>query len=216
MRSRDRLAALRGLYGIVTDEGPLPPIPWARALAAGGACAVQLRVKRLPAREALSLARALRAALPETILVVNDRPDLALLSGADGVHVGEEDLSPVDARRVVGPGLLVGATARSAAAALAALRGGADHLGVGPVFPSATKPIAGRPLGIPGLARICAAVRPAPVVAISGIDASSAGAVAAAGAACAAVIGAVAASEDPAAAARTLAAAFARAGGVRS
>ncbi|HUB06685.1 MAG TPA: thiamine phosphate synthase [Myxococcales bacterium] len=203
-----RLARLSGFYGIVGDEGPLPPVAWAKALWAGGACAVQLRFKRSTPREALALAREIRAALPEALLIVDDRPDLAVLAGADGVHVGETDLTPADARRVVGPALLVGATARNGGAAREALAAGADHLGVGPVFPSRTKALDVPALGLAGLSAVCRAVAPAPVVAISGIDEKNIAAVAGTGAACAAAIGAVGGSADPLDATRRLASAF--------
>jgi thiamine-phosphate pyrophosphorylase len=204
-----RLARLDGFYGIVADDGPVPPVAWARALRDGGACAIQLRFKRSTAREALALYREVRAAVPDALVIVNDRPDLALLAGADGVHVGEADLSPADARAVVGPDLLVGATARGGAAAREALAHGADHLGVGPVFPSRTKPIDVPALGLAGLSAVCRAVAPAPVVAISGIDERNIASVAAAGVACAAAIGAVAGSPDPLDATRRLVSAFA-------
>ena len=207
-----RLSRLRGLYGIVGDDGPLAPLDWARALSLGGAGVLQLRFKRLSPREALAVARAIREALPRALLLIDDRPDLALLCGADGVHVGDLDLSPADCRAVLGPALLIGATARSASAGRLALAAGADHLGVGPVFPSRTKPLDAPPLGLEGLARICRELAPTPIVAISGIDAGNIEAVARAGARAAAVIGAVGASQEPEGAARALAAAFERGG----
>jgi thiamine-phosphate pyrophosphorylase len=203
-----RLQRLHGLYGIVGDEGPLDPLEWARALSSGGAAAIQLRFKRSTPKEALALARAIRAAIPDALLILNDRPELAVLAGADGVHVGEEDLSPRDTRAVVGPDLLVGATARSSVASRAAIEAGADHLGVGPVFPSRTKPLDVPALGLAGLQAICRTAAPVPVVAISGIDRTNIAEVARTGAACAAVVAAVGASADPAGASRELAAAF--------
>jgi thiamine-phosphate pyrophosphorylase len=203
-----RLQRLHGLYGIVGDEGPLEPTEWARALAGGGACAIQLRFKRSTPREALALARAVRAALPDALLIVDDRPDLAVLADADGVHVGDEDISPAQARAVVGPNRLVGVTARSSVGARDAIAGGADHLGVGPVFPSRTKPLDVPSLGLAGLRAVCRTTAPVPVVAVSGIDLGSIGDVAGAGAACAAVIAAVSGSGDPLDATRKLAAAF--------
>jgi thiamine-phosphate pyrophosphorylase len=203
-----RLQRLHGLYGIVGDEGPLAPLEWARALANGGACAIQLRFKRSTPREALALARSIRAALPDALLIIDDRPDLAVLADADGVHVGDEDLPPTEARAVVGPDRLVGVTARSSSAARAAVQAGADHLGVGPVFPSRTKTIDAPSLGLAGLRTVCRTAAPVPVVAISGIDEGNIGEVARTGAACAAVIAAVGSSEDPLDATRQLAAAF--------
>jgi thiamine-phosphate pyrophosphorylase len=208
----ERLARLFGLYGIV-DDGPgftLPPLRWAAALAAGGAAAVQLRFKRSPPREALEVARQARALLPHTVLIVNDRPDLAVLSDADGVHLGEEDLDPADARRVVGPDRLIGATARTVEEAREAVRLGADYLGVGPVYASRSKALSVDTLGSERLGAICRAVSPVPVVAIAGIDASNLADVFAAGASAAAVISAVGRAHDPEAAARELATAARR------
>jgi thiamine-phosphate pyrophosphorylase len=201
-----RIARLRGLYAIVGDDAP---VERARAAIEGGAGVVQLRMKHAPAGAILAAARAIVAAASGRALVlVNDRPDLALLSGADGVHVGDDDLSPADARRLLGPALLVGRTARTLEAARAALAEGADHVGFGPVFDSATKPLPGvERRGLEGLAAVCAAL-PAPVVAISGITLENVAEVALAGSACAAVAGDLLAGGDVAARARALAAAF--------
>jgi len=108
---------------------------------AGGVGIVQLRDKQLPDRDLLKLALELRAvtAVSGTLLIMNDRPDLAVLSGADGVHVGQEELSVAQVRRIVGPEMLVGVSTHSLAQAEQAVQEGADYLGVGPVFPSRTK-----------------------------------------------------------------------------
>lgn len=206
----DRLARLSGLYGLVGDEGPLPAIEWACALDRGGARVLQLRFKRSAPGEALALARAIREALPRALILFDDRPDLALLSGADGVHVGDTDLSPHDCRAIVGPDLLIGATARSEALGRVALAAGADHLGVGPIYPSQTKPLALPPLGPGALGQLCRALHPAPIVAISGIRLHNIEAVARAGARCAAVSAAVGRAADPEVATRALVLAFER------
>jgi thiamine-phosphate pyrophosphorylase len=201
-----RLARLRGLYAIVGDAEPLAR---AEAAIAGGAAVVQLRMKRAPAGEVLAVAKALVAlAAGRALVLVNDRPDVAVLAGADGVHVGDEDLPVPEARAVLGPELLLGRTTRTADDARRALAAGADHVGYGPVFPSLTKPLDVAPRGLDGLAATCAAV-PAPVVAISGITLANVAAVARAGAACAAVIGDLFDAPDPRARAAALAAAFA-------
>ena len=206
----DRLARLRGLYAIVGD---LDPVGRAQAVIAGGASVVQVRMKGSPAGAILDAARRIVALARGTALVlVNDRPDLALLSGADGVHLGEEDLPVPVARAILGAALLVGRTARSADEARAALAAGADHVGYGPVFPSVTKPLDVAPRGLEALAVTCAAL-PAPVVAISGITLENIGAVARAGAAAAAVIGDLFEHGAPRARAEALAAAFARGAG---
>jgi thiamine-phosphate pyrophosphorylase len=200
-----RLLRLRGLYAIVGDEDP---VARARAVLEGGAAAVQVRMKESPAGAILEAVRRIAAlAAGRALVVVNDRADLALLGGADGVHLGEEDLPVVEARRLVGGALLVGRTVRDLEGARRALSEGADHLGYGPIFPSRTKPLDVAPRGTAGLAALCAAVR-APVVAISGIDLSNVGEVAGAGAACAAVIGDLFTDGDPGARAALLSRAF--------
>ncbi len=202
-----RLARLRGLYAIVGDD---EPVARAEAAVEGGAAVVQVRMKRAPAGAVLEAARRIVAlAAGRALVLVNDRPDLALLAGADGVHLGEEDLPVPEARRLLGEAFLVGRTARSLEAAQAALAAGADHVGYGPVFPSLTKPLDVPPRGLEALAATCAAL-PAPVVAISGITLENVAAVARAGAAAAAVIGDLFEHGDPRSRAAALAAAFAR------
>jgi thiamine-phosphate pyrophosphorylase len=204
-----RLGRLRGLYAIVTSPAE------AAAAIAGGAGVLQVRVKDAPAGEVLRIARdAVALAAGRALVLVNDRADLALLSGADGVHVGDEDLPPEEARRLVGPALLVGRTTRTLAEARAAIRAGADHVGFGPIFATTTKVLAVPPRGIDGLREVAGALG-APVVAIGGIEEATIGDVARAGAACAAVVGAIFRSGDPAANARRLADAFARGRGER-
>jgi len=202
-----RLSRLRGLYAIVGDEDP---VARAEAAVAGGAGAVQVRMKRSPAGLVLDAARRIVAlARGRALVIVNDRPDLAILAGCDGVHLGEDDLPVRDARALVGEALLVGRTARTADGALAALAEGADHVGYGPVFASATKPLPVAPRGLEALAAACEAL-PAPVVAVSGITLGNIGQVAAAGAAAAAVIGDLFDQGDPRPRAEALARAFAQ------
>lgn len=203
VRGPARRARLRGLYAIVADPGEA-----ARAIE-GGAGVVQVRVKETPAGEILRIARETVAlARGRALVLVNDRADLALLSGADGVHVGDEDLPVPEARRLIGPDLLLGRTTRTLAEAQAALAEGADHVGFGPIFATTTKTLGVPPRGTATLREVCAALG-APVVAIGGIGEATIGEVAAAGAACAAVIGAIFAAGDPTENARRLAAAFA-------
>ncbi|HZZ86469.1 MAG TPA: thiamine phosphate synthase [Anaeromyxobacteraceae bacterium] len=186
------------------------PVEQARAAIAGGAEVVQLRLKALPAGEILEAARRIVAeARGRALVIVNDRPDLALLADADGVHLGEEDLPPDEARRLLGPSRLVGCSTRTLEEARAALAAGADHVGFGPVFATRTKAIAVEPRGLAALRAVAAAL-PAPVVAIGGIDEGSIGAVAAAGAAAAAVVADLFANGDVRARAERLTAAFAR------
>jgi thiamine-phosphate pyrophosphorylase len=197
-----RRARLAGLYVLVRSPEE------ARAAVAGGARAVQVRLKGAPAGEVLEASRRIVAiAAGRALVVVNDRADLALLAGADGVHLGDEDLPVAEARRLVGPDLLVGRTTRTLEEARTALRDGADHVGYGPIYPSRTKPLALPPRGLDGLRGVATALG-APVVAISGIDLSNVAGVARAGAACAAVVEAVFGTGDPEANAARLAAAF--------
>ncbi len=200
-----RRARLGGLYAIV---GGADPVEQARAAIAGGARVVQVRVKDAPAGALLEAARRVVAlAAGRALVIVNDRADLALLSGADGVHLGDEDLPVAEARRLLGPERLVGRTARTLEEARAALAEGADHVGFGPIFATRTKALAVPPRGVEGLAEVVRALG-APVVAIGGIGEGAIAEVARAGAACAAVIDAVFGAGDPAANAARLAAAF--------
>jgi thiamine-phosphate pyrophosphorylase len=180
-----RLARLGGLYAIVGGEAPLD---LAAAVLAGGARVVQLRIKEASAGELLELARRLVAlSAGRALVIVNDRADVAALAGADGVHVGDEDLPVAEARRVVGPDLLVGRSTRTLQDGLAALAAGADHVGFGPIYATGTKQIEEAPRG-PSMLRDVASRLPAPVVAIGGITLHTIAEVAAEGAAAAAVI----------------------------
>lgn len=208
-----RLAKLRGLYAVTPDATDTAAL-LAKCAAAldGGAVVIQVRnksaspaLRREQARAIAELCRA-RGALS----IVNDDPALAREVGADGVHLGEDDAAIADARAVVGPGRLVGASCYDALErAPAALAAGADHVAFGSFYASGTKPGARRaPLDLLGRARALGA----PVVAIGGIDENNAGALAEAGADAVAVIGALFAHDDPddvADAARRIAAAFA-------
>jgi thiamine-phosphate pyrophosphorylase len=197
-----RRARLRGLYAIAAHPGE------AAAAVEGGAAVVQVRVKDAPSGEVLRVAREVVAmARGRALVLVNDRADLALLSGADGVHVGDDDLPPGEARRLLGPDLLVGRTARTLEEARAAIAAGADHVGFGPVFASRSKALAVAPRGLVLLREVARSLG-APVVAIGGIGADTIAEVARAGAACAAVIDALYGAGDPVASARRLAAAF--------
>jgi thiamine-phosphate pyrophosphorylase len=174
-----------------------------RAALEGGADAVQIRDKSstaynlsLISAEIQPLARKFGAAF-----FVNDRVDVALLTGADGVHLGQEDLPAREARRLLPRPRLIGISASTPEEARRAEREGADYVGVGPVFGTATKPDAGEPLGLDRLATIAAAVG-IPVVAIGGITQENVAQVFAAGAGGAAVVSAVVGADDIAAAAR--------------
>jgi thiamine-phosphate pyrophosphorylase len=139
---------------------------------------------------------------------VNDRLDVALAAGADGVHLGQNDLPLVDALRIrPNRQIFIGISTHDLAQAEAAAREGADYIGFGPVFATQTKPDADPAVGLDRLREVCAAVS-LPVVAIGGITLATIEAVAATGAAAAAVIAAIDQAADPVAAARGVAEAF--------
>lgn len=138
----------------------------ARAAEAGGATAVQLRLKQSSAREQVALARALVGALGIPVLV-NDRPDVALAAGAAGVHLGADDLPVALARRIAPPGFIVGASVGSEAEA--ALASGADYWGIGPWRVTTTKADAGTGLGPDGFARLVGLAGGRPCLAIGGV-----------------------------------------------
>lgn len=201
---------------LVTDTaqcgGPAGVVDTVRRAAAGGATAVQVRDPAATTRELAALAGAVRDALRGTDvpLIVNDRVDVALAVGADGVHVGQQDLDPVAARRLVGPGLHLGLSVSDPAQHLAALAlpaGTVDLLGVGPIRDTPSKTDAAPALGFGGLASICAA-GPLPCVAIGGLRTADAAAVKNSGAVGMAVISAICGQPDPAAAAAALRAAW--------
>jgi thiamine-phosphate pyrophosphorylase len=185
------------------------PVAQAEAVVSGGAAVVQVRMKAARPAEVLEVSRRIVAlSAGRALVLVNDRADLALLSGADGAHVGEDDLPVAEARRLLGPDLLVGWTARTLEEARQGIEQGADHVGFGPVFLSRTKAMGPPPHGLAGLSQACRAL-PVPVVAISGIGRDEIAAVARAGAACAAVIEALFGEGDPRTNAADLARAFA-------
>lgn len=199
------------LYALVDPEHaagrPLPEL--ARAVAEGGATLVQLRDKKSGTRAMVAEARAIKAALAplRVPFVVNDRVDVALAAGADGVHIGQEDMAAADARRLLGPGAIIGLSMKTLADAKAAPLQHLHYVAVGGVFPTSSKdnPTS---IGVEGLRQIAAAVRARapgfPVCAIAGITEANAGGVIAAGADGIAVISALSLAPDPAAAARKL------------
>ena len=128
--------------------------------------------------------------------IVNDRVDVAKAVGADGVHLGQEDLPLADARKILGPNKLIGISTHTLAQAIEAEADGADYIGFGPIFQTATKANPDSVVGVAGLREIRAKVR-IPVVAIGGINARNVSEIVAAGAACCAVVSAVLSASDP-------------------
>ena len=170
---------------------------------------IQLRDKRLDERHLLERARVLRdmTLTTGTLFVMNDRADLAVLARADGVHVGQEDLTVKDARTLVGPEALVGVSTHSIDQARQAVMDGADYIGVGPTFPSGTKQFERFP-GVELLRTVALEIR-LPAFAIGGIDRENLPEVLSTGIRRIAVSGAVAKSDDPAMAAKELSASLA-------
>jgi thiamine-phosphate pyrophosphorylase len=204
----DRLIAALRLY-LLADTGLVPPGDLVSGVAQaiqGGVTAVQLRAKDATTLEYLELARALRTLCTAqgVPFIVNDRVDVALAAGADGVHVGhrgEVDMTPKDARRLLGPDAIVGVSVGSAQEARHATSDWASYVSAGPMFQTTTKSNAGPAAGEPLLRSVRAATR-LPVVVIGGITAPRAGALYAAGADGVCVGAAILRSDDPEAAAR--------------
>ena len=193
------------LYVLVGGLPTLGDLTWiVEEAIAGGADAIQYREKGLPDREVLRRARELRiiTAKARVPLILNDRPDLARLANADGVHLGQDDVSVRDARRIVGPNALIGVSTHEPSQVEAAIREGANDLGVGPVFPSGTKDFE----ALAGLAFVQAVAESTqlPWFAIGGIDLGRIDDVIAAGALRVAVSGAILRADRPRDAARAL------------
>ncbi len=181
------------------------PLEVVSAAVAGGASVVQLREKRATTREFVELARALLTLLrPLGVpLVINDRVDVALAAGADGVHVGQDDMDPRDVRGLIGPDKILGLSVTGADEARAARGMPVDYLGAGPVFATATKKDAGAPQGLSGLVTMLDLAE-VPVVAIGAITADNAAAVMETGVNGLAVVSAICSAPDPRAAAQVL------------
>jgi thiamine-phosphate pyrophosphorylase len=192
--------ALRRMRLMVIVTGSLcrrPLEETVEAVLAGGADCVQLREKNAPDGRLLDLAgwATDRCHAAGRLLIMNDRPDIAALAGADGVHVGREDLPIGAARRIVGPQRIVGASCQSIAHARAAVLAGADYVGVGPLFASATKPRDHVP-GLELMRGVAAEIR-IPALGIAGIGRATLKAAMDAGARGVAVCSAILAAEDP-------------------
>ena len=209
MRARPDLRLI-----VITDARIAAPrlvMDVVRAALRGGAPAIQLRMKDAPARDQLAAAIELRGytRAAGALLFVNDRLDVALAAGADGVHLGPDDIPVAAARASTPPGFFIGYSTDDPERARDAERDGADYIGCGAVFGTRSKDVGGEAIGT---ARVAEVARSAaiPVVGIGGIGTANIAQVAATGAAGAAVIGAVMSAEDPAAAVRELLAAFPR------
>ena len=189
-----------GRLHVITDS-----LETAAATLAAGAPVVQVRGKRHTDAEVYELTcRVVELAAPYgATVIVNDRPDVAVAACADGVHLGAQDLPLAAGRRVIGPDLLLGGTARDPETARAHELDGADFLGVGPTFATTSKDGLPPPLGAAWVGAVAAAVD-IPVIAIGGIDATRVPELLDAGVHGVAVIGAVAHASDPSAATERL------------
>lgn len=173
-------------------------------LVSAGVDVIQLRDKQLDDRQLLVRAHLVRELTRDTstLLIINDRPDIARLAKADGVHVGQDELSVMDARKIVGPTPLIGVSTHSIEQARQAVLDGANYIGVGPTFPSTTKSFQ-HFAGVELLRSVAAEIR-LPAFAIGGIDVSNVDEVLAAGIGRVAVSGAIVSSSNPSAAAQEL------------
>ncbi len=172
-----------------------------RAAIAGGATIVQLRDKHAPTAAMIETGRALKQILHGTNvrLIVNDNVEAAIAIGADGLHIGQEDMNAAEARRLIGPDMILGLSVETEALASSIDRGIVDYAGIGPVFATPTKPDHKQPIGFDGLARVVRLCL-VPSVAIGGLKAEHAASVYSAGADGLAVVSAICGQPDPQAA----------------
>lgn len=200
------------LYALVDPDraGPHTLPELSRQVVDGGATLLQLRDKTGSTRRMVAAARAIKAAVAGSgvPLLINDRIDVALAAGADGVHIGWDDIEPFDARRLLGPDAIIGLSMKTVAQAEAAPLALLDYVCVGGVFATTSKDNPDPPIGVDGLRTILGAVRARapdlPIGAIAGIDASNAADVVRAGVDGVAVISALSLAPDPKAAAAEL------------
>jgi thiamine-phosphate pyrophosphorylase len=178
----------------------------ARAAVAGGATIVQLRDKHADTPLMIETGRALKAALSGTgaLLIVNDNVEAAVAIGADGLHIGQEDMDAPTARARIGDDMILGLSVETEALAAGIDPAIVDYAGIGPVFATSTKADHKEPIGFAGLARLVR-ICPVPAVAIGGLKAAHVGDVFAAGADGLAVVSAICGTRDPEAAAREVA-----------
>jgi thiamine-phosphate pyrophosphorylase len=176
-----------------------PPLDLAAAFLDGGATLIQIRAKQLPSGTFLTLCdQVVRAAAPyRAAVIVNDRVDLAVMSGAHGAHVGQDDLPPKEARDLLGSEKIVGYSTHDVAQVTAALDEPISYVAVGPVFGTRSKVSEYAAVGLELVAEAARLARGLPVVAIGGITLDTAPQVMAAGASCVAVIGDLLAGGDP-------------------
>ena len=205
-------ARIAGVQLCLLATRRLSRLPLAQAVAAacrGGVGIVQVREKEAPDEVLLALVRELLPVVrgAGALLLVNDRVEVAVEAGADGVHVGPDDMAPAEARSLIGPDRLLGVTTHDLAQARRAAASGADYIGIGPIFPTETKEVSVRVIGPEAAGRVAAGIA-IPAFAIGGIGPGNARRVAAAGCARVAVCASILGSEDPEGAARAIVAAM--------
>jgi thiamine-phosphate pyrophosphorylase len=176
-----------------------------KAAVSGGVTCIQLREKNCSTLEFIEQAQAIKNFLGarKIPLIINDRLDVALAVGADGVHLGQSDMPLEMARKIAGPSMLIGISAESVQDAIEAENGGADYLGVSPIYATPTKTDTAPPLGLQGLREIKNRVK-IPLVGIGGLNKSNAVEVIRTGADGVAVVSAIVAADDPETAAMNL------------
>lgn len=186
--------------------GTRDPVDLASAAIAGGVDTIQLRVKGLSDRDTFAIGQKLASVCrrENVLFLINDRIDMAMALKADGVHLGQDDLSPDIARRLLGDEAIIGLTVRDTAELQAVDRQLVQYLGIGGVFATTTKNNARQPIGLSGLQHLVSLAGDLPAVAIAGINASNAGEVIATGVGGIAVVSAIAGADDPEAAASAL------------
>jgi len=193
---------------LVTDQGLSLGRPLERVVGAavrGGVTAVQLREKSCPFEEYVDIARRVQKVLePSGVpLIINDRADVALTAGAAGVHLGQGDMPPAEARKLLGPDAVIGLSVETPEQAAAADHLDVDYLGISPIFPTPTKTDLVTAWGLQGLRLVRARSRHR-LIAIGGINSSNAAEVMEAGADGVAVVSSICSAPDPEAAAREL------------
>lgn len=191
---------------VITDPvvSKLSHVQQARLAIAGGADVIQLRDKEASGADLVSAGMAIRGVVPESkLFIVNDRVDVAYAVGADGVHLGQEDIPVKYAREMLGADAIIGVSASSVEEAIHAERDGADYVGLGSIYPTTSKEDAGEAIGLEAISRVKQEVG-IPVVAIGGINIQNAPDVVRAGADGVAVISAVVGAKDPESATRQL------------
>ncbi len=193
---------------LVTDRGLArgrSTVEVVKAAVSGGVTCIQLREKDCSTLEFIEQARAIKNFLGarKIPLIINDRLDVALAVGADGVHLGQSDMPLEIAQKIAGPSMLIGISAESVQDAIAAENGGADYLGVSPIYATPTKTDTAPPLGLQGLREIKKRVN-IPLVGIGGLNKSNAAEVIRSGADGVAVVSAIVAADDPQRAAMNL------------